>query len=53
MAKLICLMGLPASGKSSYATSIQNSNTFVVSTDTIRKDLFGNEEDQSHNVGLS
>ena len=45
------LCGLPGSGKTTYAERIcANEKDFVhISSDKIRKELFGNEEDQEHN----
>ena len=45
MPKLILLIGLPGSGKSSLTGSMQRScsNLIVISTDAIRAKLFGNE----------
>lgn len=45
------LIALPAAGKSTYAKNLmkQNPNIIVVSSDAIRKELYGSEEDQSHN----
>jgi predicted kinase len=52
MKKLIMLMGLPASGKSRWSKDFisLNSNAVIVSSDAIRLELYGSEEDQSHNV---
>lgn len=49
--KFIMLCGLPGSGKTTYAERIcANEKDFVhISSDKIRKELFGNEEDQEHN----
>lgn len=47
MSNLYFLVGLPGSGKTTYANSI--SNVEVFSSDLIRKELFKNEEDQSNN----
>lgn len=51
MAKLIMLIGLPGSGKSTYATRYKSNypNTAIVSSDNIREELFGNANDQTHN----
>ncbi len=50
MNKLYMMIGLPGSGKSTIATRIlQRENAIIVSTDSIRKELFGNEEEQSNN----
>lgn len=43
------LCGLPASGKSTYAKEIaKNDNTEIFSSDAIRKELYGSEEDQQN-----
>lgn len=50
MNKLIVLVGLPASGKSSYAKQhLANENTIILSSDILRKELFGNECCQDNN----
>ena len=49
MQVLTILVGLPASGKSTYAQQHNNSNTVVLSSDEIRKELLHNEQDQSNN----
>ena len=50
MKKLFLLVGLPASGKSTFCESFKNSkNTVILSSDLIRKELFGNEECQKNN----
>lgn len=44
------MVGLPASGKSTYAKEIaKENNAIVLSSDAIRWELFGDETDQSHN----
>lgn len=48
------LVGIPGSGKSRYATTVLlpergQDNTVLINTDEIRKELCGNEEDQSKN----
>lgn len=45
----IMLCGLPGSGKSTYAQKLTASGYAVVSSDTIRYELFGDENDQSNN----
>lgn len=49
--KLILLVGLSASGKSTVAAQIakENANTVIVSSDSIREELTGNYADQEHN----
>lgn len=51
MRTFIMLIGLPASGKSTYAQELSNlgSDTIVVSTDKIREDLFSNVNEQLKN----
>lgn len=45
------LIALPGAGKSTYAKNIlkEDSSVIIVSSDAIRKELYGSEEDQSHN----
>ena len=45
------LIALPGAGKSAYAKNIlkEDSSVIIVSSDAIRKELYGSEEDQSHN----
>ena len=48
--RLTLMVGLPASGKSTYARILGNSdNTTVLSSDILRKELLGSEADQSNN----
>ena len=47
MNKLYVLVGIPASGKSTYAKSLNN--VAVFSSDEIRKELFGDEKIQAKN----
>jgi len=50
MSKLFMMIGLPASGKSTIAKEIAESeDAEIVSSDKIRKELFGNEEVQLDN----
>ena len=50
MNKLIILVGLPASGKSTYAKNVLASeDTIVLSSDELRKELLGDENCQSNN----
>lgn len=51
MAILRIMVGIPGSGKSTYAKEIQRDyqNWVVNSSDAIREELYGNEDDQSHN----
>ena len=50
MAKFIMLIGLPGSGKSYIAekTKAKMKSVLVVSSDEIRKELFGDENDQQN-----
>lgn len=45
------LIALPGAGKSTYAKNIlkEDSSVIIVSSDAIRKELYGSEADQSHN----
>jgi predicted kinase len=47
MSKLIVLMGLPGSGKSTYANQFDHS--VVLSSDAIRKELFNDVQYQGKN----
>ena len=50
MNKLIVLVGLPASGKSTYANTLAEiPNTIVLSSDKLRKELLGDESCQTNN----
>ena len=53
MNKLIMLIGLPASGKTSFTKTLQSSykkdDIEIISSDAIRKELFGSEEEQKYN----
>lgn len=54
MPELILLIGIPGSGKSFYAKKydydrIFKHNTTILSSDEIRKQLYGDENDQTHN----
>lgn len=50
MAKIFVMIGLPGSGKSSYAGKLADSHGAVVlSSDKLRKELYGSYEDQTHN----
>ena len=48
--KLILLVGIPGSGKTTYAKNYieQNANTIHLSSDTIRKELYGDENIQGN-----
>lgn len=49
--RLIMLIGLPGSGKSTWAAKYvtENSNTVIISSDKIRKELFNDENSQEDN----
>ena len=49
--KFIMLIGLPGSGKSTWAEKYitENANTVLISSDNIRKQLFGDENSQEDN----
>ena len=46
MAKFTMLIGIPASGKSSYARGLSSGR--VLSSDAIRETVLGDRKDQSH-----
>jgi len=53
MSKFIMMMGLPASGKSTIANELSiKENAIIHSSDNLRKELFGNDEDQNDNNRL-
>lgn len=49
MAKLILMVGIPGSGKTTFANTMFDEDTIILSSDGIRKELFGSEADQDHN----
>lgn len=49
MAKLYVMVGLPGSGKTTYANSLKGKNIKVFSSDLIRKELYGDESIQGDN----
>ena len=49
MNKLTLMVGLPASGKSTYAEDMADDNTVVLSSDDYRKKLLGDEKCQENN----
>ncbi len=53
MNKLIMLVGLPASGKSSFAKVLsKKENAIILSSDELRKELYGDINDKEHNVEI-
>ena len=52
MAKLIMLIGVSGSGKSTLGRQLywEDKDTVMISSDSIRLELFGDENDQTHNV---
>lgn len=56
MPELILLIGLPGSGKDYYCSKnfeyerIFLNKTYILSSDNIRKELYGDENDQTHNA---
>ena len=46
---LFMLIGLPASGKSTFAKTLENESTIILSSDKIREEVLGSESDQSNN----
>lgn len=53
MSKLIMMVGLPASGKSTYAKKLADKeNAIILASDELRKELFGNVNDTEHNNEL-
>lgn len=49
MSKLCMLVGLPGSGKSTYAKNMEKKGYVIHSSDALRKELFGDEEFQEEN----
>jgi len=49
MAKLIFLIGLPGSGKSTYAEKNLSKDSEILSSDRIRQELFNDETNQDNN----
>lgn len=54
MSELIMLIGIPGSGKSFWAENYvkKHSNYIIHSSDALRKELYDDEEDQTHNEEL-
>ena len=50
MTTLYCLVGIPASGKSTFANEHINENTIWISSDNIRKEIYGAETHQDNNI---
>ena len=48
MSELTLMVGLPGSGKSTYAKSLQNDITIVLYSDAISKELWGDENEQKN-----
>lgn len=49
MPELIMLVGLPGSGKSTYAAEYKEKGYHVHSSDQIREELYHDIQDQTHN----
>ena len=49
MTKLTLLVGIPGSGKTTYANKHKDKNEVILSSDLIRKELFGSEYSQENN----
>ena len=49
MNKLTLLVGIPGSGKTTYANKNKKDNEVILSSDIIRQELFGNESSQENN----
>lgn len=49
MSKFIMLIGIAGSGKSTIAEQLSDKDTFIVSSDELRKVLYNDENDQTHN----
>ncbi len=49
MSTLYVMCGIPGSGKSTFTGKLKEKGVVVISTDEIRKELTGSEEDQSAN----
>lgn len=53
MPKLIMMIGLPGSGKSTYAKEIaEKENAVIISSDNMREELYGDINDKEHNFEL-
>ena len=49
---LYYLVGLPASGKSTWAKNMMDNNTILLSSDNLREELYGDINNQEHNGEL-
>ena len=49
MKKLFVMVGIPGSGKGTYIKGHKADNSFVISSDDIRKEIFGDENSQEDN----
>lgn len=50
MSKLVMTVGIPACGKSYFAEQQREKGAVVISSDTIREELYGDVNDQKHNA---
>ena len=50
MSKLVITVGIPACGKSYFAEQEHEKGAVVISSDSIREELYGDVNDQSHNA---
>lgn len=49
MSKFTMLVGVAGSGKSTFAQNLKTRGAYIVSSDAIRGELYGDENDQNHN----
>lgn len=49
---LYYLVGLPASGKSTWAKNMVDNDTILLSSDNLREELYGDINNQEHNGEL-
>ena len=52
MVKFYMMIGLPGSGKSFYTECLKNTGAKIFSSDALRKELFGDEENQENNEAI-